>query len=90
MIFPQTNKPKDVNVAMIRVASENNKEIELMQQQVASLQEHQEELKARFKSQVTRWQSYRESYEATVRLFHLLTGTLSYDDIVASFPGYEG
>lgn len=90
LVFPQTNKPQDVNVSLIRIASMNNKDIDLMQQEVERIEKQQEELNERYQSQLKRWQNYKESYQAIVNQFHLNNGAVSYNDIVAAFPGYTG
>jgi hypothetical protein len=90
MVFPQTNRPQDVNVSLIRIANMNNKDIDMMQQEVTRIKNQQDELKKSFDIQVKRWQNYRESYDATTKMFSLLNGTLTYDEIVKTFPGYAG
>ena len=90
MVFPQTNRPQDVNVSLIRIANMNNKDIDMMQQEVARIKNQQDELNDRFQTQLKRWQNYRESYQAIINAFHLLNGTMSYEDFVANMPGYTG
>lgn len=90
MVFPQTNRPQDVNVSLIRIANMNNKDIDMMQQEVARIKNQQDELNDRFQTQLKRWQNYRESYQAIINAFHLSNGTMSYDDFVANMPGYTG
>lgn len=90
LVFPQTNRPQDVNVSLIRIANMNNKDIDMMQQEVNRIETQQQELKDRYDSQLKRWQNYRESYDAIVHAFHLSNGTMTYDDFVANMPGFMG
>lgn len=76
LIFPQTNDPKDVNVSLIRIASMNNKDIDAMQNELKHVKSQQDNLKAIYDSQFKRWQNYRESYEAIIKMFSLANGTL--------------
>lgn len=89
MVFPQTNRPQDVNVSLIRIANMNNKDIDTMQQEVKRMEGKQTDLNKAYNSQIKRWQNYRETYDAVVNMYSLLNGSLTYDDIVKSFPGFE-
>lgn len=89
MVFPQTNKPQDVNVSIIRIANMNNKDIDMMQQEVKRMESKQADLNKAYNSQIKRWQNYRETYDAVVNMYSLLNGSLTYNDIAKSFPGYE-
>jgi hypothetical protein len=89
MVFPQTNRPQDVNVSLIRIANMNNKDIDMMQQEVKRMEGKQTDLNKAYNSQIKRWQNYRETYDAVVNMYSLLNGSLTYEDIVKSFPGLE-
>jgi hypothetical protein len=89
MVFPQTNRPQDVNVSLIRIANMNNKDIDMMQQEVKRMEGKQTDLNKAYNSQIKRWQNYRETYDAVVNMYSLLNGSLTYEDIVKSFPGFE-
>ena len=88
MIFPVSNRSRDVNTAMIRIAAMNNEDIDFMQQEVKRLQGRQDELNARFDSQKTRWQKYRESYRMLLNMFNMLQGNMDYEDLIPSLPWY--
>ena len=51
--------------------------------------DQQTELQQRFDSQLKRWQNYKESYDAITRMFSLLNGTMTYNEVVHMMPGYE-
>lgn len=89
MVFPQTNRPQDVNVSLIRIANMNNKDIDTMQQEVKRMEGKQADLNKAYNSQIKRWQNYRETYDAVVNMYSLLNGSLTYEDIIKSFPGFE-
>ena len=89
MVFPQTNRPQDVNVSLIRIANMNNKDIDTMQQEVKRMESKQADLNKAYNSQIKRWQNYRETYDAVVNMYSLLNGSLTYEDIIKSFPGFE-
>lgn len=89
LVFPATNKPQDVNVSLIRIASMNNKDIDNMKLEVSRIKDQQNELQQRFDSQLKRWQNYKESYDAITRMFSLLNGTMTYNEVVHMMPGYE-
>ena len=57
LVFPATNRPQDVNVSLIRIASMNNKDIDNMKLEVSRIKDQQTELQQRFDSQLKRWQN---------------------------------
>lgn len=86
MIFPLSTNPADVNVAMIRIADENNKDIDEMAHQIDGMKEQQQELKDRYQSQQDRWSRYRDAYQYTLDAYHIQGGNVSVDRMLELMP----
>lgn len=86
MIYPLDTDPKSVNTAMIRIADENNKDIDLMKNEIARMRENQTEIEDRYKTQVSRWERYRTAYEATLNSYNVQNGNMTIEKIIELFP----
>lgn len=75
---------------MIRVAQMNNKDIDAMTAEVSRLESRQDELQARYASQVRRWKNYREAFDAIMIQFKVNQGALPEDELAQLLPGFTG
>lgn len=87
MIVPLTNKASDVNVALVRIASMNNADIDEMNKQVTNMKERETELQARFKSQQRRWRNYKATYDSIFVQASVLGGAAKKEDLLPLLPG---
>lgn len=86
MIYPLSTEPNDVNTAMIRIADENNKDIDLMKDEINRMRQSQKEIEERYKTQIDRWERYRRAYEATINSFQIQANVTNLTDITNTFP----
>lgn len=87
MIVPLTNKASDVNVALVRIASMNNADIDEMNKQVTNMKERETELQARFKSQQRRWRNYKATYDSIFVQASILGSAAKKEDLLPLLPG---
>ena len=86
MIYPTSTAPAEINTAMIRIADENNKDIDNMQGQIKNMYAQQKEMEERYDSQKTRWNNYKDAYEFTLQAYHMQNGNVNLERILELFP----
>ena len=86
MIYPTSTAPAEINTAMIRIADENNKDIDNMQGQIKNMYAQQKEMEERYDSQKTRWNNYKDAYEFTLQAYHIQNGNVSLERMKELLP----